>query len=158
MRLFSSHTSTPGPKLPVMALAALVVAIVSALLAAGALLQSVLSFRRSGWRLDVTAWWDTRLNVAHVEITNVGRQSCVISEIRYFISDRANPSSLPFSQVVFFDHDAVTEPIAPSAKIELDRSFEELPEAFNLEVWAWTAGRPYKSEKWVADPRTVERR
>ena len=86
-----------------MALTALVVAIVSALLSAGALLQSILSFRRSGWDLDVDAWWDTHDKLVHVEITNVGRQACVISEVRYFISDRAKSSDVRFGESAFFD-------------------------------------------------------
>jgi hypothetical protein len=136
--------------------AALIVAIVSALLSAGALLQSVLSFRRSGWNLTVDAWWDDLYNQVHVEITNVGRQACVISEIRYFISDRTNSPDMMFGETVFFDNDAAPEPIAPSAKIEITKSFKGLPAAFTLEAWAWTGGRPYKSQKWIEDRWPVD--
>jgi hypothetical protein len=135
-----------------MALTALVVAIVSALLSAGALLQSILSFRRSGWDLDVDAWWDTHDKLVHVEITNVGRQACVISEVRYFISDRTKSSDVRFGESAFFDYDAVPEPIAPSAKIEITKNLCGLPGSFSLEAWVWTAGRPYKSEKWLQEP------
>lgn len=122
----------------------------------GALLQSILSFRRSGWQLGVSAWWDVYDNLVHVEIINIGRQSCVISEIRYFVSSRIPSPKLAFGQTVFFDHDVVTQPIAPSAKIEITRGIKDLPETFSLEVWVWTAGRPYKSQKWIVDPRTIE--
>ena len=114
-----------------------------------AVIQSSLSFRRSGWNLNVDAWWDYHDKQAHVAITNVGRQACVISEIRYFITDRTNSQDVTFGETVFFDYDAVPEPIAPSATIEITKNFKNLPAVYTLDVEAWTAGRPYKSERWI---------
>jgi hypothetical protein len=134
------------------AVAALVVAIASALFTGAAWLQSTQAFRRSGWVLDVDSWWDIEEDRAHVEITNTGRQACVISEIRYFISSTKVPSGVPFPEM-FFSDEGPADPVDPSAKIEITRSFGELPEGFVLpptfsfEVWVWTAGRPYKSKK-----------
>ncbi|HUC23865.1 MAG TPA: hypothetical protein VMA73_14245 [Streptosporangiaceae bacterium] len=139
-----------------MAIAALVVAIVSALLAAGALLHNIRSFRRSGWDLKVVAWCGRNNDQVHVEITNVGRQACEVSEIRYFISrhesvpaqERVGFSAAIPPVMVFSDHEAVAEPIAPSAKVEVIKDFGiTLPAVFSLEVWVWTGGRPYRSER-----------
>lgn len=55
-----------------MAAASLVVAIVAVLIAFGALVQSLRAFRKSGWVLDVEAWWDKEEDRAYVEITNTG--------------------------------------------------------------------------------------
>jgi len=128
------------------------VAIASALFTGAAWLQSAQAFRRSGWVLDVDSWWDIEEDHARVEITNTGRQACVISEIRYFISATEVAGGLPFPEM-FFSDVGPADPVDPSAKIDIIRSFHELPGGFvlpvtfNFEVWVWTAGRPYKSKK-----------
>jgi hypothetical protein len=64
---------------------ALVVAIIGAATGLGSLLWQFTTWKRSGWDLDVIAYWDTRRQKIIVEITNTGRQECVISEVRYFL-------------------------------------------------------------------------
>lgn len=141
-----------------MALTALIVAIVSALISAGALLHSIWSFRRTGWDLKVSAWWDGIDKQVHVRIINVGRQACVISEIEYHITSLA-PEPKPGlglglglgdPEQVFRDHEAVSKPIAPSASIEVTKALNPLPDEFAFEVGVRTGDRAYMSEKYKA--------
>lgn len=135
-----------------MALSALVVAIVSALISAGALLLGYVSFRRSGWDLDVIAWIDIRSSIEiHVGITNTGRQGCVISRITYFLTNLSD------GEVQAFDHEDGPHPLAPSATIHVTRKLGSLPEVSTIEAWAFTGGRPYKSKKWTCDWRELAR-
>lgn len=133
-----------------MAAATLAVAIVGAATGIGSLAWSCVSWRRTGWNLDVDLWWDFHGQLVHVEIVNTGRQECVLSEIRYFVEDLTE-SRGPWSEWVIFDSEDLPGPIAPSAKVEITKDFT-LPSAFSLEVWVWTGGRPYKSKRWTGQP------
>ena len=62
-----------------MVVAALVVAIVGAATGLGSLFWQFTTWKRSGWDLNVVAYWDSRRQEITVEITNAGRQECVIS-------------------------------------------------------------------------------
>ncbi len=134
-----------------MALTALVVAIVSALISAGALLHNIWSFRRTGWDLKVNAWWDGINKQVYVRIINIGRQACVISEISYHITDLApepkHGRDFGDPEQVFRDHEAVSEPIVPSASIEVTKALNPLPDEFAFEVGVRTGDRAYMSEK-----------
>ena len=130
-----------------MALAALVVAIVSALISAGTLLHNIWSFRRTGWDLKVIARWDHNDKQVHVKIINVGRQACVVSQIRYHITDlEPKPlSGWSIFPVQVFDN-PVSEPIPPSATVEVVKALDNLPDKFTLEVGVWTGNSAYMSE------------
>jgi hypothetical protein len=131
-----------------MALAALVVAIVSSLIGAGALLHNIRSFRRTGWDLKVIAWWDQHDKQVHVRIINVGRQACVVSQIKYHITDLAPKPESPWA--LFYEQvfrDPVSEPIAPSDRVEVMKALDPLPDKFTLEVGVVTGDRTYMSEK-----------
>ena len=136
-----------------MAAASLVVAIVAVVIAFGALVQSARAFRRSGWVLDVDTYWDKAEDCAYVEITNTGRQACVISEIRSAIGTKP-PFGVTFPQILLTD-EGPEDSIAPSATIAIAKRFDDLgdglplPAVFSLEVWAWTAGHPFKSKREI---------
>lgn len=130
-----------------MTAAALVVAIVGAATGLGSLVWQFATWRRSGWDLDVAAYWDSRTQQIIVEITNIGRQDCVVSEVRYFL-ENTGEGPVGFPQRVFFDYDPMQTPLAASAKKVLMRSIPDIPNSFILEVWVWTGGKPYRSEKY----------
>jgi hypothetical protein len=130
-----------------MAVAALVVAIIGAATGLGSLFWQFTTWKRSGWDLDVVAYWDHRGQEIVVEITNAGRQECVISEVRYFVDDTSETPA-DFAERTFFDHDPLPAPLAASAKSFLTRPIPDIPKSFTLEVWVWTGGQPYKSHKY----------
>jgi hypothetical protein len=130
-----------------MVVAALVVAIVGAATGLGSLFWQFTTWKRSGWDLNVVAYWDSRRQEITVEITNTGRQECVISEIRYFLEDTSKTPA-EFPSRTFHDYDPLHAPLAASAKTVLTRSIPDIPNSFMLEVWVWTGGRPYKSARY----------
>lgn len=130
-----------------MVVAALIVAIIGAATGLGSLFWQLTTWKRSGWDLNVVAYWDSRKQEITVEITNTGRQECVISEIRYLLEDTSKtPAEFP-SRIVFGD-DPLHAPLAASAKTVLTESIADTPISFVLEVWVWTGGRPYKSARY----------
>lgn len=149
-----------------MAPAALIVAIVSALFAGGALVQSIRAFRRSGWALEVSVYWNDHDRFAAVEIINTGRQTCLISEIEYVFKALREAGNQEFPKRIFRD-EGPFDPIEPSAKMKTYKSFakpstsyDRLPSSFTLQVRAWTAGRPHKSgrDRWDRRRRRVRYR
>jgi hypothetical protein len=130
-----------------MAIAALVVAIIGTATGLGSLFWQFTTWKRSGWDLDVIAYWDHRRQETVVEITNTGRQECVISEVRYFVDDTSEKPS-DFAERTFFVNDPLPAPLAASAKSSFTRPMPGVPESFTLEVWVWTGGKPYKSQKY----------
>jgi hypothetical protein len=130
-----------------MAVAALVVAIIGAATGLGSLFWQFTTWKRSGWDLDVVAYWDSRRQEIIVEITNAGRQECVISEVRYFLDDTSETPG-DFPERTFFDDYPLLTSLAASAKSILARPIPNIPKSFTLEVWVWTGGKPYKSQKY----------
>lgn len=130
-----------------MTVAALAVAITGAASGLGSLLWQFVTWKRSGWDLDVISYWDYRRQEIVTEITNTGRQECVISEARYFVEDTSKTPA-DFPEIFFSDHGPLPAPLGASAHIELARSMPNVPKSFTLEVWVWTGGKPYKSGKY----------
>jgi hypothetical protein len=128
-----------------MAVAALVVAIIAAVTGLGSLFWQFTTWKRSGWNLDVVAYWDIHGQEVVVEVTNTGRQECVISEVRYFVDDTSG-TALFAGRV--FGEDGPPAPLAASAESVLTRAIPDVPKSFTLEVWVWTGGKPYKSQKY----------
>jgi len=140
-----------------MAVAALVVAIIAAATGIGSLGWQFMTWRRSGWDLDVTAYWDRRRQEIVVELTNTGRLECTISEVRYIWEDTSErPAAFP--EGVIFDHDPLPAPLAASARRVLTKPMPDVPRSFILEVWAWTGGKAYRSQRYVVTdsaPRAI---
>jgi hypothetical protein len=130
-----------------MAVTALVVAIIGAATGLGSLFWQFTTWKRSGWDLEVVAYWDSRRQEIIVEITNAGRQECVISEVRYFLEGTSDTPA-DFPDISLSDHGPLPASLAGSAQAVLTRSIPNIPKSFTLEVWVWTGGKPYKSEKY----------
>jgi hypothetical protein len=133
-----------------LSVAALVVAIISALISAGALIHNIESFRRQGWELWVKPDFDREDQKAYAVITNVGRQMCFITGVTFFVTDisifreRGLP---PESHLVTSSE--IENPVAPSQQIKVECP-HEVPVAFRLEVMAAAGGQVFHSEKFTA--------
>jgi hypothetical protein len=145
-----SHPYTPlcgvaARKLRNMAVAALTVAIIAAVTGLGSLLWQFATWKRSGWDLDVMAYWDFQRQEVVAHVTNTGRQECTVSEVWNFVYDTSGTA--PSAGKVFPGH-GLPAPLTASAESVFTRAIPDVPKSFTLEVWVWTGGKPYKSQKY----------
>jgi hypothetical protein len=108
-----------------MAVTALVVAIIGAATGLGSLFWQFTTWKRSGWDLEVVAYWDSRRQEIIVEITNAGRQECVISEVRYFLEGTSDTPA-DFPDISLSDHDPLPASLAGSARAVLTQSIPNI--------------------------------